>query len=92
MDRAIACYKNCIKLEPSYLNAYVRLAQLLEKAGQTDEALYYYKKLARLQTGIEEDRTQSKSRQQIHQFLFGKRKNKNSTESSPKAPLNPSKG
>lgn len=87
LDRAIACYKNCIKLEPSYLNAYVRLAQLLEKAGQTDEALYYYKKLARLQTGIEEDRTQSKSRQQIHKFLFGKKRNKTSTESSPKAPL-----
>ena len=72
LDKAIACYKSCIQLEPDFLNAYVRLAQLLEESGQTDEALYYYKKLAQLQ--IEEKKNNlPKSRQQIHDFLFGDR-------------------
>jgi O-antigen biosynthesis protein len=73
-DKAIACYKNCINLEPNFLNAYVRLAQLLEQAGQTEAALYYYKKLAQLQTQAKNKDSQSKSRQQIHSLLFGQGK------------------
>ena len=74
LDKAIACYKSCIQLEPNFLNAYVRLAQLLEKSGQKDEALYYYKKLARLQIEEKEKKNLPKSRQQIHSFLFGSQK------------------
>lgn len=82
-EKAIACYKNCINLEPNFLNAYVRLAQLLEEAGQTDEALYYYKKLAQLQTKAKNKNNQSKSRQQIHSLLFGKGKEKAPKSLSP---------
>ncbi|MCC0175433.1 tetratricopeptide repeat protein [Waterburya agarophytonicola K14] len=73
LERAIACYKHCIHLEPEFLNAYVRLAQLLEESGQTEEALYYYKTLANLQTGVKNPEDQSRSRKQIRQFLSGKK-------------------
>lgn len=72
LDQAIACYKYCIQLEPNFLNAYVRLAQLLEQVGNTEEALYYYKKLAQLQTQKHRrQQVQSKSRQQIRRLLAG---------------------
>ena len=85
-DRAISCYKNCIRLNSSFLNAYVRLAQLLEESGQKEEALYYYKKLAQLQTGKKAKTKQSKSKQQIHEFLFGK-KQKSTKSSSVQVPI-----
>ena len=69
LDKAIACYQNCIKIEPKYLNAYVRLAQILEKSGRTEEALYYYKKLAQLQTQNSQVDRESKSRKQIRSLL-----------------------
>ena len=68
LDKAIACYKHCIELEPKFLNAYVRLALVLEENGQKEEALFYYKKLAQLQTS-QEDTYQSKSRRQIRKLI-----------------------
>ena len=85
-DRAISCYKNCIQLDPNFLNAYVRLAQLLEESGQKEEALYYYKKLAQLQTEKKAKTKKSKSKQQIHEFLFGT-KPKSAKKSSAKVPV-----
>jgi O-antigen biosynthesis protein len=73
LERAIACYKNCLQLEPKQLNAYVRLAEALEQNGQPDEARFYYKKLAQLQIGDQsQSQAQSKTRQQIHGFLYPK--------------------
>ena len=72
LEQAIACYKYCIQLEPHFLNAYVRLAQILERIGNKEEALYYYKKLAQLQTEKNRrDSTHSRSRQQIRRLLAG---------------------
>jgi O-antigen biosynthesis protein len=71
LERAIACYKNCLQLEPKQLNAYVRLAEALEKNGQKEEAMFYYKRLAQLQTGDNSSsQTQSKVKQQIQSFLY----------------------
>ena len=73
LERAIACYKNCLQFEPKLLNAYIRLVQALEQNGQIKEAQFYYKKLAQLQ--VEDNsgsQTPSKTRQQIHSFLFAK--------------------
>ena len=67
--QAIACYQSCIELEPKFLNAYARLADALEEDGQPEKALFYYKKLARLQTEPELPLTQSKSSQQISSLL-----------------------
>ena len=67
--QAIACYKNCIELEPGFLNAYARLADALEQSGHTEEALFYYKQLARLQTEADSPATISKSAQQISTLL-----------------------
>ena len=67
--QAIACYQSCIELEPKFLNAYARLADALEEDGQQEKALFYYKKLARLQTEPELAPTQSKSSQQISSLL-----------------------
>ncbi len=70
LDRAIACYKNCIHLEPKFLHAYKRLADTLEQNGQTEEALFYYKKLARLQTGEDRQELESRTRNRIRGFLY----------------------
>ena len=86
IDKAIACYKNCIYLEPKFFNAYVRLAQLLEEEGKTEEALYYYKKLAQLQIEVKNQENKSKSRQQIHDLLFGK-KDKSKSKTLLNAPI-----
>ena len=67
--QAIACYQSCIELEPKFLNAYARLADALEEDGQPEKALFYYKKLAQLQTEPEQPTTQSKSSQQISSLL-----------------------
>lgn len=73
LERAIACYKNCLKLEPKRLNVYVQLAEALEQNGQTEEAMFYYKKLAQLQTAEHSSsQAQSKIRQQIQSFLYPK--------------------
>ena len=72
LDRAIACYKQCIQLEPKFLNAYVRLAQILEQTGDKDEAIHYYKKLAHLQTQNNQINEESRSRRQIRSLLRGK--------------------
>ena len=70
LTRAIASYKSCIELEPDFLNAYARLADALETAGQPEKALFYYQKLAQLQTEKERPALkQSKSSQQISSFL-----------------------
>ncbi|MDJ0569622.1 MAG: tetratricopeptide repeat protein [Pleurocapsa sp. MO_192.B19] len=70
IDRAIACYQNCIKLEPGLLNAYNRLVDALEQNGQTEEALFYYKKLAQLQTGRDGRELESKTTNKIRGFLY----------------------
>ncbi|MEL6929630.1 MAG: tetratricopeptide repeat protein, partial [Cyanobacteria bacterium J06600_6] len=68
--RAIASYKSCVELEPNFLNAYARLADALEATGQPEAALFYYKKLAQLQTEKQlAPVEQSKSSQQISSFL-----------------------
>ena len=72
LDKAIACYKQCLQLEPNFLNAYVRLAQILEQKGDKDEALHYYKKLAQLQTKNSQADPESRSRRQIRSLLRGK--------------------
>ncbi|NJL52035.1 MAG: tetratricopeptide repeat protein [Hydrococcus sp. SU_1_0] len=69
LEQAIACYKNCIDLDPNFLNAYARLADALEQDGQKDLALSYYKKLAQLQTEAKLPSSQSKSSQQISALL-----------------------
>jgi O-antigen biosynthesis protein len=69
LKQAIACYKNCIDLEPKFLNAYARLADALEQDGQTKIALTYYQKLAQLQTEAELTSSQTKSSQQISALL-----------------------
>ena len=70
VTQAIACYKSCIELEPKFLNAYARLADVLEQDGQTEEALFYFKKLANLQTqGKLSASSQSKSSQHISALL-----------------------
>ncbi|NJO96512.1 MAG: tetratricopeptide repeat protein [Pleurocapsa sp. CRU_1_2] len=68
-DKAIACYKSCLDLDPNFLNAYARLADALEQDGQTELALSYYQKLARLQTEPNLPPAQSKSWQQISALL-----------------------
>jgi O-antigen biosynthesis protein len=68
-ERAIACYQNCIELEPNFLNAYARLADALEEAGQKELALVYYKKLAQLQTEAPLSASPAKSTQQISALL-----------------------
>lgn len=73
LDRAIACYQHCIHLEPKFLNAYVRLTQLLEAQGKKEKALEYYRKLAQLQVEAQEHKSQSKSRQQIRSLILGKK-------------------
>ena len=70
LDRAIACYQNCIHLEPKFLHAYSRLADALEQNGQTEKALFYYKKLARLQTGEDRQEFESRTRNRIRGFLY----------------------
>lgn len=68
--RAIASYKSCVELKPEFLNAYARLADALEEDGQSEAALFYYKKLARLQTEKNIASTErSKSSRQIGYFL-----------------------
>ncbi len=69
LNRAIDCYKKCIGLEPKFLQAYIRLAEALEKNGQKEESLVYYKKLAKLQTDDTGRENHSKTRQQIRSFL-----------------------
>ncbi len=70
LDRAIACYKYCVYLEANYFRAYVKLADALEKNGQTEEALFYYKRLAQLQAKEHQPlEAQAKSTQQIRSFL-----------------------
>ena len=69
IERAISCYKHCIARDPRFINAYVRLADALEKNGQREAALFYYKKLAQLQTPQENQKGQSKSDRQISSFL-----------------------
>ncbi|MEL6580417.1 MAG: tetratricopeptide repeat protein [Cyanobacteria bacterium J06621_12] len=68
-SQAIACYESCVELEPNFLNAYARLADALEEEGQTESALFYYKKLAQLQTETRLPPVQSKSAQQISALL-----------------------
>lgn len=68
-QQAIACYKSCLDLEPNFLNAYARLADALEQDGQQETALYYYQKLAQLQTEPNLPSAQSKSLQQISSLL-----------------------
>ena len=68
-ERAILCYKSCIDLEPSFLNAYARLADALEQDSRSEEALFYYKKLAQLQTGEDPSEAIPKSLQQISSLL-----------------------
>jgi len=81
LTRAIASYKSCVELEPDFLNAYARLADALEADGQTKAALFYYKKLAKLQTEVElPSPQQSKSSQQISSFL---KQSKASTKALP---------
>ncbi|WP_019509046.1 tetratricopeptide repeat protein [Pleurocapsa sp. PCC 7319] len=69
LERAIMCYENCIGLEPRFLKAYARLAEALEKNGQADKALFYYKRLAKLQTDNKGQDHHSKIRKQIREFL-----------------------
>lgn len=69
LERAIACYKYCINIDPKFANAYVKLADALEQNGQTEVALFYYKKLARLQDSSNRLDGCSKSSQQIRVFL-----------------------
>ena len=70
LDRAIACYKHCVHLEANYFRAYVQLVDALEKKGQAEEALFYYKKLAQLQAKEHQpSEAQAKSTQQICSFL-----------------------
>jgi len=71
IERAIACYKYCIQIDPKFTNAYVKLADALEHNGQTETALFYYKKLAKLQGSNSNLDGHSKSRQLIRGFLFG---------------------
>ncbi|MFM2314028.1 MAG: hypothetical protein RLZZ04_3304, partial [Cyanobacteriota bacterium] len=68
-EQAIACYQSCIELEPNFLNAYARLADALESAGQKELAMVYYKKLAQLQTEPPLPASQAKSVQQISALL-----------------------
>lgn len=68
-QQAIACYKSCLDIEPNFLNAYARLADALEQDGQQETALYYYQKLAQLQTEPNLPSAQSKSLQQISSLL-----------------------
>jgi O-antigen biosynthesis protein len=68
-EQAIACYQSCIELEPNFLNAYARLADALELAGQKELAMVYYKKLAQLQTETPLPESQAKSAQQISALL-----------------------
>lgn len=68
-EQAIACYQSCIELEPTFLNAYARLADVLESAGQKELAMVYYKKLAQLQTEPPLPASPAKSAQQISALL-----------------------
>ncbi|MGL5941361.1 MAG: tetratricopeptide repeat protein [Waterburya sp.] len=86
LERAIACYKNCLKLEPKRLNVYVQLAEALEQNGQTEEAMFYYKKLAQLQTAEHSSsQAQSKIRQQIQSFLYPKSQSSQRSQSEAKS-------
>lgn len=77
LTRAIASYKSCVELKPDFLNAYARLADALEEDGQAKVALFYYKKLAQLQTEKNIASTErSKSSQQIGSFLKPKKSRK----------------
>ena len=70
LTRAIASYKSCVELKPNFLNAYARLADALEEDGQSETALFYYEKLAQLQTEKNiPSAKQSRSSQQISSFL-----------------------
>jgi O-antigen biosynthesis protein len=69
LEKAIACYQSSIDLDPSFLNAYARLADALEQDGQKDLALSYYKQLAQLQTEAKLPASQSKSSQQISALI-----------------------
>ena len=69
VKQAISCYQNCIELDRKFLNAYARLGDALEQDGRSEEALFYYKKLAQLQTEGDSAGLKSKSLLQISALL-----------------------